>query len=575
LDKKNEDGESLLGRALPRRRLIQGSLAGGAAIATPFLHPPIAAAASKSGAAPDLHFDAADPEFKKAIGELRAALGDDHVQLGAADLLPFHDPYYHDREQQFVPSAVLVPGSVEEIREILKVANRHGIPLWTSSTGRNLGYGGGAPRVSGTLVLNLRRMNRGLEINEESGYAVVEPGVSFFDLYEALGKQTDHRWWMSVPDIGWGSVIGNTLDHGRGYTPFGEHAETQCGMEVVLANGDIVRTGMGAMDDNPAWHLNPRGFGPRVDTLFMQSNFGIVTKMGVWLMPRPEIYLPGNIDIKHDGDLAALIDVVRPLMINRTIHNYPIIGNILGYASFVSTRDQWYQGKDPIPEAVLQRISDETGIGRWSMRFALYGMEGVVNAHLAEITRAVQTIPGATITTRRYRGDIPHGEIHPMDKTQAGIPGMEIMSLTKWYGGEGGHLGFSPITPLVGKDVAEQTKLARAIAEKHGHDYLCGIILAPRSATHVCEFIFDVNDRDLTRRAYEASRELIVETAKRGYGEYRAHLDMMDLVADQYGFNDHAARRLNETLKDALDPNGILSPGKQGIWPRSLRPRRA
>jgi 4-cresol dehydrogenase (hydroxylating) len=162
-----------------------------------------------------------------------------------------------------------------------------------------------------------------------------------------------------------------------------------------------------------------------------------------------------------------------------------------------------------------------------------------------------------------------------MDKTQAGIPGMEIMSLTKWYGGEGGHLGFSPITPLVGRDVAEQTRLARAIAEKHGHDYLCGIILAPRSATHVCEFIFDVNDRDLTRRAYEASRELIVETAKRGYGEYRAHLDMMDLVAEQYGFNSHAARRFNETLKDALDPNGILSPGKQGIWPRSMRPNRA
>jgi 4-cresol dehydrogenase (hydroxylating) len=557
-----------------RRRLLKGSLAGGsAAIAGPMLAG-LAGAAAADGVK-DLNPGPLHPEFRRALEKLHRLLGDEGVVADGSGLEAFQDPYYHDRERQFAPSAAVFPAGVEDIRAILNVAREHRIPLWASSAGRNLGYGGGAPRLNGTLVLNLRRMNRVIEINEESGYAVVEPGVSFFDLYEALGRQTGHRWWMSVPDIGWGSVIGNTLEHGRGYTPFGEHADTQCGMEVVLADGDIVRTGMGALTNSRTWHLNPRGFGPRIDTLFMQSNFGIVTKMGVWLMPRPEFFVSGNIDVRRDGDLAALIDAVRPLMIDRTIHNFPIVGNILGYASFVSTRAQWHQGTGPVPEAVLQQISDETGIGRWSMRFALYGLEAVVDAHLARIGKAVSGIPGANVTTRRYRGDAPPGDIHPADKSQAGIPGMEIMSLTGWYGGRGGHLGFSPITPLIGREVAEQTRLARRIAEKHGHDYLCGIILGPRSATHVCEFIFDTDDRDLTRRAYEASRELIVETAKRGYGEYRAHLDMMDLVASQYDFNGHALRRFNERLKDALDPDGILSPGKQGIWPRAMRNRNA
>ena len=86
--------------------------------------------------------------------------------------------------------------------------------------------------------------------------------------------------------------------------------------------------------------------------------------------------------------------------------------------------------------------------------------------------------------------------------------------------------------------------------------------------------IFDTKNEAEVRRAYEASRLLVRECATHGYGEYRAHLDFMDLAAEQYGFGDHAYMRFVETIKDAVDPNGILSPGKQGIWPRSFREAR-
>ena len=134
--------------------------------------------------------------------------------------------------------------------------------------------------MRGSVIVSLRNMNRVLEINEECAYAVVEPGVRWFDLYEAI-KAGEHRLMLSIADLGWGGVVGNTLDHGATYMPYGLDMGMQCGMEVVLADGTVMRTGMGAMPDNKSWHVYKRGLGPTPDQLFMQSNYGIVTKMDI------------------------------------------------------------------------------------------------------------------------------------------------------------------------------------------------------------------------------------------------------------------------------------------------------
>jgi len=109
--------------------------------------------------------------------------------------------------------------------------------------------------------------------------------------------------------------------------------------------------------------------------------------------------------------------------------------------------------------------------------------------------------------------------------------------------------------------------------ERHGYPYAGGIILLPRSVLNISTLFFDTNDEQQTRAAYDAYGKMVVELGKAGYPVYRTNIQHMDTVADLFDFNDYAQRRLNERLKDLFDPNGILSPGKQGIWPEGMRPQ--
>ena len=82
-------------------------------------------------------------------------------------------------------------------------------------------------------------------------------------------------------------------------------------MEVVLPSGEVMRTGMGAMPDNKAWHVYKRSLGPSPISLFTQSNYGIVTKLGYWLMPQPECYMPLWLRVWKDDDLSPLVETLR------------------------------------------------------------------------------------------------------------------------------------------------------------------------------------------------------------------------------------------------------------------------
>lgn len=510
-----------------------------------------------------------------ALREIATAIGSNRVLSpdGAAE---YRDPFQPVAWEAFAAGGVVQPESSDEVQQIVAIAARHRVPLWAQGQGRNNGYGGAAPRVSGGITLNYRRMNAVLSIDEELGYALIEPGVSFQDMYDAL-ESAGSNLMVSVPDLGWGSLGGNSLDNGLTYLPYGKDFQAICGLEVVTADGELLRTGMGAMDGNKSWNLYRRSLGPSLDQFFTQSNFGIVTKLGIWLMPKPEVITHVHIDVKRDEDLVPLVDILRRLRLDGTIDGVPCILNTLLIASTIAPRAHWYDDPEGvIPDEVIDEIARRIGIGRWHLRLALYGDRPVNAHHLAKIEAAFGEIPDVAIRSTTTGPDEWSSLPDPSDRVYAGVPNLDWNTMAGWRGGDrGGHMSFAPVAPLNGATVYElQRWLSHRFAE-HGIDHTADLIVVnARSLVSVAGITFDIDDEDATATAYRTMQSLVREAGTIGYGEYRAHLHFMDLAQEQYAYNDHAYRRFVEKIKDAVDPHGIINPGRHGIWPRVMRPER-
>ncbi|GGC84612.1 hypothetical protein GCM10011512_09350 [Tersicoccus solisilvae] len=506
-----------------------------------------------------------------ALGEIAGCIGADRVITG--DGGEYRDPYQPPEWDAFATAGVVFPDSAEQVQEIVRTAARYAVPLWAQGQGRNNGYGGAAPRVSGGITINFRRMNRVLEIDTELGVALIEPGASFQDIYDAI-EAAGADLMVSVPDLGWGSMGGNQQDNGLTYLPYGKDWRNICGLEVVTAEGELLRTGMGAMEGNASWNLYTRNLGPTIEPLFFQGNFGVVTKLGLWLMPKPEAITHVHVDVPRDEDLIPLVDTLRRLRLDGTIDGVPCILNTLLIASTIAPRTTWYEPKEGvIPDGVIDEIAAKLGIGRWHLRFAFYDDAEIAAIKLRKVTAAFGPIAGASIRHTTTGPDRWASLPDPSDRVYAGVPNLDWNTMAGWRGGEhGGHMSFAPVAPLSGRQVYDLQMWLKAQFERNGLDHTADlIVINERSLCSVAGITFDIDDEESTVSGYRVMQELVREGGRIGYGEYRAHLQFMDLAQEQYGFNDHAYRRFVEKIKDAVDPQGILNPGRHGIWPAQLR----
>lgn len=531
--------------------------------------------------------------LERALGAWRGILGDEHVLTDAATLSSAQTATF--ATTQTIP-AIIRPGSREEVQACVRVANEHRVPIYPVSTGKNWAYGSRVPPTDGSVLMELRRMDRILDYDEDLAHVTVEPGVTFRKLHEFL-RSNGSRLMVgatgSTPDS---SLIGNALERGAGSGRYRDRFAHACNLEVVLPTGGCVRTGFGRFGDAKTASLHRSGVGPDLDGLFAQSNLGIVTKMSVWLEPAPRYSQYCFFGIEEDGRLEGLIDALRGPQIGGAFPAGVTVRNTLN----VMSRMQQYpwealEGKTPMPEGLLLTLRKSFWRSAWwsslwigqADLFAGSPKEGLaqrdaIEAALGDGVDRLAFVDEEGVDIRRWEegADVEAVANHfsPASSegdASLGAPSEDNVFSAYWRKktpapesdldpdrDRCGVIFCVPTVPHEGRHVRRALEIAKGSLAKHGFEPVfiigcfTGRVVYLDAAIH-----FDREVPGEDERALACRDEMLGRLIGEGYVPYRLGIGSAKLLPEPDG--DYA--ELMGLLKRALDPNDILAPGRYGI----------
>lgn len=329
----------------------------------------------------------ADPVADDILADLRAIVGSGHVVADDSGR-SLHSRTTETETRRC--GAVVRPGSAQEVAAILRLATKRGFAVWPFSCGNNWGYGTKNAIDPGAVIMVLEQMNRIVEVNADLAYAVIEPGVTQQQLYEHLRDNHPQLMADCTDSTPLGSVLGNAIERGYGYTPHGDHFGHLCGLEVVTPAGELLRTG-GAGEGCPTWNTHKWGSGPALEGLFSQGNFGVVVKGGIWLHPQPEKLLLFTLDVHDTDELAEAVNGLRGLALSGTLRSHVHMANAFQTLSLVQQYPPDLLAKGTrIPPERLDRMTAELGVSAWTAVGGLYGSAAQVRAARSELVRVLR-----------------------------------------------------------------------------------------------------------------------------------------------------------------------------------------
>jgi FAD/FMN-containing dehydrogenase len=248
------------------------------------------------------------PASNRIADALVTLLGADRVETGLAKRTFFSTDLSKTGE---TTAAVIRPSTVETLAAAVRLCTSSGVAV--IPRGGGFSYTGGyVPEREASVVADLRALDQVIEINADDMYVVVETGCTWHRLYEAL-KERGLRTPYFGPMSGYGATVGGAISQGSfflGSSQYGPVAESVLAVEVVLADGTILRSGSWGGGDGASPFY--RTYGPDFTGLFLGDTgaFGLKTKAVLKLIPFPAHQAFASFAFADEGDAIAAVSAI-------------------------------------------------------------------------------------------------------------------------------------------------------------------------------------------------------------------------------------------------------------------------
>jgi glycolate oxidase len=455
---------------------------------------------------------ASDPDVRARLAEIVGAgnllIDEEKVEPYAADAL----------KEKFPPEAVVLPRTAAEVSAILRLANERRFPV--TARGGGVGYTGGAVPVEGGIVIGTDRMNRIREIDSDNLLAVTEPGVTTY----ALQQEVERLGLFYPPDPASykNSYIGGNIAENAGGIRSAKYGVTKhyvMGLEVVLPTGEIVRAG-GRTSKNVV------GFDLTGLICGSEGMLGIITEATLKLLPLPEATRTVRATFKTMTAACACPPAFTRARVT------PVAIEVLDRNAIRAVESEFAFGIDPGAGALL-----------------LVSVDG----HAEEVEREARLVEEVVRELGGYdviRSESRETEDRLWDVRRALSPAIKKF----------GTLKFNEDVVVPRSRVPELIERVEAIGRKYD-TFVVNFGHLGDGNIHV-NFMCDRSDREAVRRA----REAVGET-------FAASVNLGGTISGEHGIGYVKAPYLKLALGDAtveamrrikkaLDPNGILNPGK-------------
>ncbi|MBS7251220.1 MAG: FAD-binding oxidoreductase, partial [Candidatus Freyarchaeota archaeon] len=420
-----------------------------------------------------------------------------------------------------------------EIQEILLLANREGVPVTPRVGGMTLS--GLAIPCEGGIVLDLKRMDKIVELNKNSMYVVVECGVTVGQLKTYLEENCPELWFSmphAPPSVG---VIPNVLINGLGQLSlsYGANSDMINGLEVVLPTGGILRTGSCAL--GKSWLT--KYCLPDFTGLFLGwfGATGIITKASVQLWPKPNF---------RDALFYKIYSIEALPEVFLKMSRSEVCEDICMFSwTGTSGRERFPLAEKPVdvPEITMDIVLNGKSLEEVKHK------KGVVRSIAEKLLRKGIQIEEYLRSPQAKKEVLMVPRIFPF---------MDLLQ-----GGGAEYLGCY-ISPSL---VAAAYRRGVEIARRHGFQYL-HFLRSMRTGHAICilyVFPFDKRDHDQVRKLVNVLKELSEECINLGGVLWKPSPTLQKFVLKNA---DSEYLKLMKKIKKLLDPQGIMAPGEWALY---------